>query len=97
MIPSVEVFFIPQLMYVARSPVYAMPRPVSDSDLELMKLIDWLHLEMPFSGLRMLRDLLALKSIKVGRKHIATLMKRMGIEALYRKPQSLSSRVWHGI
>jgi len=62
---------------IARSSVYALPRPVSDRDLELMKLIDRLHLEMPFAGSRMLRDLLALTGINVGRKHVATLMKRM--------------------
>ena len=45
---------------IARSTVYALPRPVSDRDLELMKQIDRLHLEMPFAGSRMLRDLLAL-------------------------------------
>ena len=55
---------------VARSTVYALPRPVSDRDLELMKQIDRLHLEMPFAGSRMLRDLLALAGIKVGRKHV---------------------------
>ena len=71
---------------IARSTVYSQPRPVSDRDLDLMERIDKLNLEMPFTGSRMLRDLLALASIMVGRKHVATLMKRMGIEALYRKP-----------
>ena len=44
---------------IARSTVYALPRPVSDRDLQLMKRIDRLHLEMPFASARMLRDLLA--------------------------------------
>jgi putative transposase len=69
---------------IARSTVYAQPRPVSERDLDLMQRIDRLHLEMPFAGSRMLRDLLALQGIKVGRKHVRTLMQRMGIEALYR-------------
>ena len=73
---------------MARSTVYALPAPISDRDLDLMKRIDRLHLEMPYAGSRMLRDLLAQDGIKVGRKHVATLMKRMGIEALYRKPKT---------
>ena len=73
---------------IARSTVYARPRPVSDRGLELMKRIDRLHLEMPFAGSRLLRDLLTLEGIRAGRKHVATLMKRMGIEALYRKPRT---------
>jgi len=80
---------------IARSTVYATPRPVSDRDLELMKLIDRFNLEMPFAGSRMLRDLLALASIMVGRKHVATLMKRMGIEALYRKPRTTRKHPQH--
>ena len=82
---------------IARSTVYAQPRPVSDRDLHLMKLIDRFHLEMPFAGSRMLRDLLALADIKVGRKHVATLMKRMGIEALYRKPRTTRKHPHHPV
>jgi putative transposase len=52
---------------MARSTVYALPRPVSDRDLDLMKRIDRLHLEMPYAGSRMLRDLLNQDGIKVGR------------------------------
>lgn len=82
---------------VARSTVYALPRPVSDRNLELMKQIDRLHLEMPFAGSRMLRDLLALAGIKVGRKHVRTLMKRMGIEALYVKPRTTRKHPQHPV
>ena len=82
---------------IARSTVYAEPRPVSDRDLDLMKRIDRLHLEMPFAGSRMLRDLLALQGIKVGRKHVRTLMKRMGVEALYRKPRTTRRHPQHPI
>jgi putative transposase len=62
-----------------------------------MELIDRFHLEMPFAGSRMLRDLLVLAGIKVGRKHVATLMKRMGIEALYRKPRTTRKHPQHPI
>ncbi len=82
---------------IARSTVYALPRPVSDRDLQLMKRMDRLHLEMPFAGSRLLRDLLALEGIKVGRKHVATLMKRMGIEALYRKPRTTRKHPQHPV
>ena len=82
---------------IARSTVYAQPSLVSDRDLELMELIDRFHLEMPFAGSRMLRDLLARVSIMVGRKHVATLMKRMGIEALYRKPSTTRKHPQHPV
>ena len=71
---------------ISRSSVYYQPRPVSKQDQKLMRQIDRLYLKYPFAGSRMLRDFLRLGGIKVGRKHVATLMKRMGIEALYRKP-----------
>lgn len=82
---------------MARSTVYALPRPISERDLDLMKRIDRLHLEMPYAGSRMLRDLLAQDGIKVGRKHVATLMKRMGIEALYRKPKTTKKHPQHRV
>ena len=58
---------------------------MSAADLQLMRRIDELHLELPFCGSRMLRDLLLKEGFAVGRKHVATLMRKMGIEALYRK------------
>jgi putative transposase len=82
---------------MARSTAYALPTPASDRDLDLMKRIDRLHLEMPYAGSRMLRDLLNLDGIKVGRKHVATLMKRMGIEALYRKPRTTKKHPQHRV
>ncbi len=82
---------------MARSTVYALPTPVSDRDLGLMKRIDRLHLEMPYAGARMLRDLLNQDGVEVGRKHVATLMKRMGIEALYRKPKTTKKHPQHHV
>ena len=73
------------------------PRQASDADLALMQRIDELHLELPFAGSRMLRDLLAGEDIEVGRLHVATLMKRMGIEALYRKPNTSKPAPGHKI
>ena len=76
------------LLGLSRSSVYYQPLPVSAADLQLMRRIDELHLELPFAGSRMLRDLLAGEGVRVGRRHVATLMRRMGIEALYRRPNT---------
>jgi putative transposase len=70
---------------------------VSDRDQALMKRIDRLHLESPFAGARMLRDMLHLEGLKVGRKHVATLMRKMGIEALYRKPRTTNRHPEHRV
>ena len=80
-----------QLLDLSRSSVYYQPQPISESDLQLMRRIDKLHLDYPFAGARMLRDMLRLDKIMVGRKHISTLMKQMGIEALYRKPAKMQT------
>jgi len=76
------------LLGLARSSAYYTPREVSPEDLALMRRIDELHLEHPFAGARMLRDLLRPEGFEAGRRHIGTLMARMGIEALYRKPNT---------
>jgi putative transposase len=75
-----------QAVSISRGSLYYLPVPVSPTDLALMRRIDELHLEHPFAGARMLRDLLWQEGEKIGRKHVATLMRKMGIEALYRKP-----------
>ena len=77
---------------IARSTVYYLPRPVPAADLDLMRQIDKLHTEFPFAGARMLRRLLAANGSKVGRRHVKTLMSRMGIEALYRRPRTTRNR-----
>jgi len=73
---------------ISRGRVYYLPKPPSDRDLKLMNRIDRLHLEYPFAGARMLRDLLNQEGLKVGRTRVGTLMRKMGIEALYRKPRT---------
>ena len=82
---------------ISRGSVYYLPRPVSDYDQELMRRIDHLHLDYPFAGSRMLRDLLRQEGYCLGRKHVATLMKRMGVEALYRKPKTTKPGAGHKI
>jgi len=74
-----------KLLDVSRSSVYYRPVRVCDADLKLMRRIDEIHLEHPFAGSRMLRDMLRLEGHEIGRKHVGTLMKRIGIQALYRK------------
>jgi putative transposase len=82
---------------VGRGSVYYIPRPVSAGDLAIMRRIDELHLDYPFAGSRMLRDLLCREGIQVGRRHVATLMKRMGIEAIYRRPNTSKPAPGHKI
>ncbi len=85
------------LLGISRGSVYYKPRPVSDADLKLMHRIDKLHMEFPFAGSRMLQGLLVQEGFKVGRLHVATLMKGMGIEALYRKPNTSKPAPGHKI
>jgi len=77
-----------QLLQLPRSSAYYRNEPISSSDLALMRQIDRLHLEHPFAGSRMLRDMLGQEGAYVGRRHVRTLMRKMGIEALYRKPNT---------
>src|SRR5476649_1125330 len=82
---------------ISRGSVYYLPRPVTAADLAIMRRMDELHLDFPFAGCRMLRDLLNAEGIKVGRRHVATLMRRMGIEAIYRKPNTSRPAPGHKI
>ena len=72
-----------ETLNVSRGSVYYLPRPVPEADLAIMRRLDRLHLEHPFAGARMLKRLLAAEGSKIGRRHVKTLMRRMGIEALY--------------
>jgi putative transposase len=86
-----------EIVGISRGSVYYLPRPVPASDLEIMRRLDRLHLEFPFAGSRMLRGLLAAEGCKTGRRHVKTLMKRMGIEALYRRPRTTKPEPGHKI
>src|ERR1700678_184039 len=86
-----------KILNLSRSSVYYRARPVSREDLALMRRIDELHLERPFAGARMLRDFLDREGIAVGRRHVATLMKRMGIEAIYRRRDTSKPTPGHKI
>jgi putative transposase len=75
------------ILELSRSSVYYVPVPVSDKDRELMRLIDEIHLEDPTLGSRGMRSQLKMRGHKVGRIHVRTLMRKMGIEAIYKKPR----------
>jgi hypothetical protein len=77
-----------ELLRLSRSTLYYEPQPVLAAELAIMRRIDELHLDYPFAGSRMLRDLLRGEGIAIGRELVATMMRRMGIEALYRRPNT---------
>jgi len=86
-----------ETLNVSRGSVYYLPRPVPEADLAIMRRLDRLHLEHPFAGARMLKRLLAAEGSKIGRRHVKTLMRRMGIEALYRRPRTTRPEPGHKI
>jgi putative transposase len=86
-----------EVLRISRGSVYYLPRPVSESDQAIMRRLDRLHLEYPFAGARMLRGLLSAEGCQIGRRHVKTLMRRMGIEALYRRPRTTKPEPGHKI
>jgi len=82
---------------MSRGSIYSRVTALSERDQALMTRMDHLHLELPFAGARMLRDLLRQEGFTVGRKHVATLMRRMGLEALYRRPRTTQRSPAHKI
>jgi putative transposase len=86
-----------RLIGIARSSVYYRAQPVSEADQLLMRRIDELHMEFPFAGARMLARLLRREGHEIGRRRVRTLMKRMGIEALYCKPNTSRRNAQHKI
>jgi putative transposase len=86
-----------RLVGIARSSAYYRPQPASETDLLLMRRIDELHMEFPFAGARMLARLLRREGHEVGRRRVRTLMKSMGVEALYCKPNTSRRNAQHKI
>jgi putative transposase len=85
------------LLQLSRSTLYYRPRPVPAADMAIMRRIDALHLDYPFAGARMLRDLLRGEGIAIGREKVSGMMKQMGIEALYRRPNTSKPAPGHKI
>lgn len=81
-----------ELLQLSRGAIYYVPVPISEVDLDLMRRIDRIHTDYPFMGARQLRDQLKARGYRVGRRHVARLMRIMGIEALYRKKQQTTKR-----
>ena len=86
-----------KVLNLARSTVYYQPRPVSTETLALMRRLDELHLDYPFAGARMLALLLQREGVAISRRGVSTLMKRMGIEAIYRRPNTSKPAPGHKI
>jgi putative transposase len=86
-----------RLLELSRSSVYYRPQPTPEGDLALMRRLDELHLEHPFAGARMLRDMLRRDGTVVGRKRVATLMRKMGLEALYQRPNTSRRHAAHPV
>ena len=62
-----------------------------------MRRIDEVHLDYPFAGSRMLRDLLRAEDVAIGRQRVTTMMKRMGIAALHRRPNTSKPAPGHKV
>lgn len=86
-----------RLLALSRAAGYYVPRPVPDEELAQMRRIDELHLELPFAGSRMLRDLLRGEFVAMGRERVRTLMRRMGITAIYRRPRTSRRHRAHAV
>ena len=86
-----------KLLGLSRASVYYTPEPVDDTDLALMRRLNELHLELPFAGSRMLRDLLRAEGVAIGREHVRTLMRRMGITAIYQQPKTTQRHRAHPV
>jgi hypothetical protein len=76
-----------QILKLSRASIYYVPAPVRDKDRELIRLIDEIHLEDPCLGSRGMKSVLKRMGYKAGRIHVRTLMRKMGIEAIYKKPR----------
>lgn len=86
-----------ELLNISRGTIYYKSHDVSVADLNIMRRLDALHLDYPFAGSRMLQDMLVREGISIGRRHVRELMKKMGIEAIYRRPNTSKAAPGHKI
>jgi putative transposase len=86
-----------RLLGLSRASVYYTPHPFAETDLVIMRRLDELHLELPFAGSRMLRDLLRDEGTAIGREHVRTLMRRIGIAAIYHRPKTTQRHAAHPV
>jgi putative transposase len=86
-----------ELLAISRSSVDYLPRPMPPADLALMRRIDELNPDYPFAGARMLQGLLKREGFEAGRLHVRTLMRKMGIEVIDRRPDTSKPEPGHKI
>jgi putative transposase len=86
-----------KLLGLSRASVYYTPEAVDDGTLAIMRRLDELHLELPFAGSRMLRDLLRAEDVVIGREHVRTLMRRLSIAAIYQRPATTQRHRGHPV
>ena len=86
-----------ELLNISRGAVYYLPKPVSESDLAVMNAIDRLHLDYPFMGSRQLCRQLRAQGFQVGRLHVRTLMRKMGITAVAPQPGTSQRNPQHKV
>src|SRR5947209_17582431 len=86
-----------ELLGLSRSTLYYEPRPVPAAELAIMRRIDELHLDYPFAGSRMLRDLLRGEAVVIGRDRVVSMMRRMRIETIYCRPNTSKPSAGHKI
>lgn len=86
-----------RLLGLARSTVYYEPVPTSERDLAIMAAIDEIHMKLPFYGIRRIRGELGELGFTVGRQHVATLMRTMGIAAIYPKRKTSQPHPGHKV
>jgi putative transposase len=86
-----------ELLLLSRSSLYYDAAEVPVAELAIMRRIDELHLDFPFAGSRMLRDLLRGEGVSIGRELVTTMMRRMGITAIYRRPNTSRPAAGHKV
>jgi putative transposase len=82
---------------VHRTTIYREPKPVKQDQLDLMKLIDNIHLDEPAWGVRKVRQYLNESGVPVGRRHCNTIFRKLGIHCIYRKPRTTIRHIGHKI
>ena len=85
------------LLKIPRSTVYYKPKPVSDDDLALMRRLDEIYTKWPFYGSRRMVAELRGEGYDVNRKRVRRLMRLMGCEAIYQKPNTSRKHPSHKI
>jgi putative transposase len=95
--PALSVAAQCRLLKVARSTLYYKPSPVDPDDLALMRRMDELYTASPFYGSRRMVAVLRRDGWTVNRKRVRRLMRVMGLEAIYPKPNASQAHPAHKV